>query len=133
MTDQSTQIRNDKALNAIQKVLLARNNYVSDILDRAGIQSVEMPDDCDSEQPLDLPLAVVTPATPTLANRNISAPVTLNEIHGNCEALAWDTVVALRPPTTPTSISHSISVPVTPDDIHSDSEAPVLDTPASSI
>ena len=123
----------DKALRAMQTILLAPKNHVSNLLDQEGIVPVGMPDDCDSEKPLDPPLAVVTPATPTLANRNIAALATLNGIYGNSEAPAWDTVDALRPPTTPASISHSISVPVTPDDIHSDNEAPVLDTPASSL
>lgn len=136
MTDSSTQNcgkLGDKALNLMLRVLLTPNNDVSELLDEEGIASVEMPDDCDSEQPLDPPLAVVTPATPTLANRNIAALSTLNRIDGNSEAPAWDTVDAPRAPTTPASISHSISVPVTPDDIHSDNEAPVLDTPASSL
>ena len=43
----------------MQQVLGAQKIVVSEILDRAGIVSVEMPDDYDLEQPLSAPLAVV--------------------------------------------------------------------------
>lgn len=139
MTDPSTQIcekLNDKALGAIQKVLLARKIHVSEILDRVGIVSVEMPDDYDLEQ-LGPPIAVITPTvptTPTSTNHDISALITPNETHSDSEAPALDIVAT---PTTPTSIIRTISAPVTPGEIYSDSdsasEAPVFDTPTSSI
>jgi hypothetical protein len=137
MTDPSTQIcekLNDKALDAMQKVLLARKIHVSEILDRVGIVSVEMPDDHDLEQ-LGPPIVMITPTvptTPTSTNHDISALITPNEAHSDSEAPALDIVVT---PTTPTSSIRAISAPVTPSEIYSDSasEAPAFDTPASSI
>jgi hypothetical protein len=67
----------------MQKVLLARKNHVSEILDRVGIVSVEIPDDYDLEQPLRPPLAVVTPATPPPTNRDASALIAPNEMHSD--------------------------------------------------
>ncbi|OCL02139.1 hypothetical protein AOQ84DRAFT_424260 [Glonium stellatum] len=94
MTEPSTQIcerLGDKALNVMQKVLLAQKKYISEIPDREGIVSLEIPDDCDLEQPLSVPDAATTPSTPTLINSNISPPVTPNEPDSDSDASDLET------------------------------------------
>ena len=94
MTEPSTQIReelSDRALNVVQKILLSQRKYVSEILDREGIVSVETPDNYDLELPLGASDAMGTSAAATRINRDISASVTPNEIDSDSESLVLET------------------------------------------
>jgi len=94
MTEPSTQIwgeLSDKALNVVQKILLTQRKYVSEILDREGIVSIETPDNYDLELPLSAPDAMVTSAAATRISRDISASVTPNEIDSDSETLVLET------------------------------------------